>query len=1036
MSDDKNVFPAPYKGQGQAADSENVYETVPEMPVEKPKTEVKGTSASPYEHENPYKKTSEFFEQISSPNPFPKESIQFPKVDTSSFRKVSDTASEYVPQGESDVPDMPAERFPVPSFLAENKSYSGEDGATQEIPPMPQEETQVEIPAMPVGVPVDEDGVPAPVEKKKKNTKADELDEKLGEALNNTTRWFKRRKNLLVSLISTLVIIALVLFALFKLTLSYTSDLMVRKAVNKVNPSIAYFVIQDMSDTNIRLTGLVNKNGVLIAKEVNITYNLPEFVLDKKIRRIEASGMDIVVNAKENTFSVPLLDGWKASGSDSARPEYTVNSIDIQNSKISLYGYVNGVAKFSATGSLQGVLNLSVPLTISSDKFNGTANAELNGWAGNFDVVLKSKEMNYISEDSYESDISLNFNLKTKEWMLHNAKIDYSQQLGRYSITADADVEYEAGMLDADLALKTSISAAENVNGADEASSYTEASNQEIVPRNSRRYLRARMAAAMAENEAENGIVNSVVPVPDELLDNLPIGEVKIRSKNARLKLENGFSAYMPLELSVDSGQWEDLNLDKVKAKLDGNLECKKGKCSYYLSDNASLFVSGLKTPAFSSKLEMTDSLDIKLLKNPKPVFELSLDNLSFNATFDHVDIYGSVAGVTKPNVFTVNTGKASVSGSLNIDGKYSVSTYLGGFNYSDTYYRVKNGYMHSVISSAAPVEMHLKASYFEMKEGMFDIAPMAFELEAVPEGAMHKFKAAWKDKKKNFSLYIRGLYDSVRDRGTARFVLQPLTVGSDNKLEDLFPAVKRYVTDVRGQVAAEGTLNWMYSYVTGPVKLDLKNVSFKKGYLDVKGLNTTFSLTNINPPVTVRGQSLSAASVTAMFPFKDVKMNLAIAENGSLTISDASASLFGGKVATLGNWLISDNVNVSPYLLLVKSGKLQEVAKYLKLPVDMEGTFDARLPLLVTDKNVSVSLGDLKSIGDGYIRYNGSGNSRAARVLSALNYKNIAANLDISLLGDTRVRMMVEGLNPAVNGENKFTERLELEGKTGNILK
>ena len=122
--------------------------------------------------------------------------------------------------------------------------------------------------------------------------------------------------------------------------------------------------------------------------------------------------------------------------------------------------------------------------------------------------------------------------------------------------------------------------------------------------------------------------------------------------------------------------------------------------------------------------------------------------------------------------------------------------------------------------------------------------------------------------------------------------------------------------------------------------------------------------------------------------------------------------------------------------MLLVKSGKLQEVAKYLKLPVDMEGTFDARLPLLVTDKNVSVSLGDLKSIGDGYIRYNGSGNSRAARVLSALNYKNIAANLDISLLGDTRVRMMVEGLNPAVNGENKFTERLELEGKTGNILK
>lgn len=1079
---ERNVFSAPDGEQEEGVDRKN-HDFVPDMPVEEESASYSQgeVSHSPYDYESPFKKTKEFFENVSMPSPFP-------RVDASSFRPVDDAyvpsesgdyenqrepdnyenqnfadsfasesfeetvpygqeiqnpevyeegevsgegyseESEYNSEDAEKIPEMPKEKlFPVPSFLSDNKS-----NVQQEIPPMPEVEIPVDIPEMPVGAPIEQNGT-AGTFGKKKATKVEEIDEKLEEALNSTTRWFKRRRSLLFRLISTFAIVAVVAFVLFKLTLSYTSDLMVKKAVNRVNPSVAYFVIKEADDTHIRLTGLVNKKGVLIAKEVNIFYNLSDFILNKTIDRMEISGMDIAVKADGKTFSVPLLEDLKLSEKYNQKPEYKVKNINVSNSKISLYGYVNGGISFTAKGTLMDELNLSAPLSISSDRLKGNASAEIHGWAGNFEIVFKTSSSSYIDKNAYKADVALNFDLKTKEWKLHNLKASYAHQLGRYSLAADARLEYNGDLLNADLAVKTNLLKEGEKAAGLGVDEDTDAGVNRTDSR-SRRYIRARRAAALAENAENEGVVNGI-PAPDEVVETYPIGELKLQTKLSQLKTGRVFSARMPLNLSIVSGKWEDLQLERLNIKSDGNLNCVDGKCSYMLADNAALFIDGLKTPAFNSKFEMMEALDIKLLKSQKPAFELSLDNLSFNAVFDNADIYGAMAGVTKPNIFTVGTGNASVSGFLDVNGKYSVSAYLGGFNYSDSYYQVKNGYLQSLVSSASPMELRLKADYFEVKDSLFDIAPMAFELEAVPDGALHRFRVAWRDGTKKFSLYAQGLYDALRDRGTARFVLPPVTVGPDNKLEEIFPNMNKYFSDVSGQIAAEGTLNWIYSYVTGPVTLSLKNVSFRKDNISIEGVNTTFSLNNINPPTTVRGQKVTAASINALLPFKNVKMNLAISDNGSLTVSDFTSSLFGGKVVTYGNWVMSDG-DVSPYLLLLKGGRLQDVVEYVNLPLDMSGTFDARLPLLVTPENISIALGDIRTTGAGYIRYSGKEDNKNARILSSLNYKNITAALDASLSSAVRLRMMVEGLNPAINGEKTFREYIDLEGKTKDILK
>jgi len=1039
MSDDKNVFPV---RDGQTEESYNDYA---EMPEDNQTGEVYDDNAAAFDYENPYKADGENPERADSFSPFP-------KVDASSFREVGDdeaypddsvafAESEYIQPDEQYVPEMPVEE-PLPSFLAENKSFlsNGETDDVEMPPPMPEEEEQIEIPAMPVGAPVLEEGEDGTViASDKKKAQKSEVDEKLEAALNSTTRWFKRRRSLLIRLFSTFAILLLVVFALFKLTVSYTSDLMVRKAVNQVNPSVAYFVIQNVNSRSIRLTGLVNKNGNLIAKEVNVTYDLKEFLLNKKIRRLDVRGMDIVVKAEGDSVSIPLLESWRQSGKSNAAPEYSVSTISIQDSKVSVYGHINESASFTADGSLNGSLNLSATLTMDSNTLKGQATADLSGWAGNFGLTFKSGEMSYVDSNSYESGITLNFDLKSDSWQISNLKADYVQHLGKYDIVANADAEYVSGTLNADLSVKTSIDKTRKTEDTGrmygDFDNYDYEDTQNDVYDGSRRYLRARMAAAETETAEASETSEVIIPIPDDLIETYPLGEVKLKIKQAKMKFYDGIAASsLPLEVSVTSGKWGNIALDKANFKLNGSFECKKDKCSYLLKDNASLSLDGLKTPAFNSQFEMTDSLDVRVLKSSKPLFEVSSDNLAFNANVEGLDLRGSIAGVTKQNILRVNAGESSVSGFVNND-KYSVAVYLGKFDYSDSYYQIKKGYLHSVISSSSLMGLRLKAAYFDMKDGLVDIAPMAFELDAAPDNGMHKFKALWSDKDKGFSLQARGLYDSVRDRGTARFTLSPFTVGPDNRLEDIFPVVNKYATDISGQIAAEGTLNWMYSYITGPVKLTLKDVNFKRGYLDVKGLNTSFSLTNINPPTTVRGQAVAAASVDAMLPFKDVKMNLSIAENGNLTISNMTSELFGGKVSTIGGWLISDS-NTSPYMLIVKSGKLQNVMKYLNLSVDMEGDFDARLPILATDSDVSVSLGDIRSVGDGYIRYTGAGNNRAARTLSSLNYKNFVATLDASLQGNTRIRMAVDGINPAVNGEKRFQERLDLEGKTKNILK
>ena len=1022
----------------------NEDETIPAMPKERPFSfeEI----AAPREPVS----TKETATSPASSEP----DITFsPDEETPTPAPVSEFSQETLPQETPDfpIPSMPEERkmdeapspaassseFPKPEFPASEEAIapampvevvSDAPAATDADATIVSEGSAV-IPDMPLGEAPDDEpngqsryaGLGDDEGQNDKPDAMEALNEKLLAGFDKIASWVKPRQSFLIKFGIVLAAFIFLSITVVKLSIVPVVSVAVKNVLDDFGFKNTSFTVTYADTNNIILSNVQDSKGSFMAKEVIIVYSLSGFLLSHTIDDVSISGLELSFKAKDGKLEVPFLDDSQISQDSTlmSEPKYLINKIRASQSKAILFGYLNGTSSFSFSGSLNKQLKLSIPTSFNTDKLSGPIDFNIAGWGGDLDVTISAaKGVDFTDNKGYTATITTkNAHLAIADGRFKRAAFTANYKLGQYNMNIKSDIKYINDKFDADITLNTSL------NKDDTATSPARTSNRGRFTR--------RTATPQSASPAPQKI-------SEEKLSSLPTGDLKLLVKGASLDSKQGFTGDLPIAVSSDLFSWGNFTINNAKLNFNGRFSCKDKSCSYTLNENASLSMDKLSFPVMNTAFESMEKVDLELAKIASPLFVISASDLLFNIELSHPSLTGSVAEAKSPNVFLLEATRVFAEGSVNLDGGFEADVSINDFNFSDSSYLLKNANSTITLSSNNSISVKLQSELFRTKSGDSIIAPSSIALETKPQGAFHQFKLVLRQKEFGTSQIFSGVYDYAKSRAVANFIIPEMTFSNNLKPKQVFPFVGDYLTDVQGKFSAEGSITWTGVSFSGPAKLTFKDFAASKGYAKVLGLNSTFFVSNFNPITTSKPQAIKADNLDILLPFKAVDLKVAVSPSG-LTISDFSADLAGGKVDTLETLSIPYALNSSPYMLLVKGVKLEELASALNISAKMSGTFDARLPLTLRPNDVSVTLGDITSVGEGSVKSKAKINDKSsdfAKVFSDLKYTKITGTVDSSLTKNTNLHLNVEGTNPSIDYGEPFKRTVKFNAKTNSLLK
>jgi len=294
----------------------------------------------------------------------------------------------------------------------------------------------------------------------------------------------------------------------------------------------------------------------------------------------------------------------------------------------------------------------------------------------------------------------------------------------------------------------------------------------------------------------------------------------------------------------------------------------------------------------------------------------------------------------------------------------------------------------------------------------------------------------------------LRGRHDLGTSDGTAEVALQRIdfipSLLQPGDLSGAFPAV---ITDVRGGIAAEGSLSWGSGGLASDLVIGLHRIGFAAEGALVEGVTGSVTLDRPWPPRTPPGQTVKIERVVAGLPMTGGIVRFHVDDVGRLHVADAGLDVFGGRVTLADLVLDPDGVRQTATVRIEGIG-IQSLIDFAELEgTSGTGTFAGILPVVVSADGVSVAGGRLEAAAPGVLRYapavppaalqgGGEGVSLMLEALKDFRYDVLRADIDGEAGGEWTAALHLAGKNPNFLDGYPFELNFNFSGKLDAILR
>ena len=262
-----------------------------------------------------------------------------------------------------------------------------------------------------------------------------------------------------------------------------------------------------------------------------------------------------------------------------------------------------------------------------------------------------------------------------------------------------------------------------------------------------------------------------------------------------------------------------------------------------------------------------------------------------------------------------------------------------------------------------------------------------------------------------------------------------------------LFPDLVPAITQLSGQVFAEGQLRWPAGGPSFSSKIHLQNLGATSPLGSLDCVNGVMGIQGPQPWVTPPDQSLSIGSLRMGLPLTEGQILYRLEPGEKLVLERASWDLAGGSIEARGSLALS--ATEQSLRLRAKDIDLSRLFPLLGVPgLTGTGFLEGELPLVRANSQIRVQNGRLAATqAGGWIRYQPSGQSSALpesgsleladleRALQNFRYSKFSMQLNGALHGSVRIEINLEGSNPTYRDGQPYVLNLSVEGDLAALI-
>lgn len=262
-----------------------------------------------------------------------------------------------------------------------------------------------------------------------------------------------------------------------------------------------------------------------------------------------------------------------------------------------------------------------------------------------------------------------------------------------------------------------------------------------------------------------------------------------------------------------------------------------------------------------------------------------------------------------------------------------------------------------------------------------------------------------------------------------------------------LVPGLGELVQAVSGRIGARGRITWTQGPPTGVLTLDLDALSATVDGVPIKGVSGRIRLTDLAPPRSAPGQTVTIDEVVAGLPMTNITLRLQLTPR-TLHLEAVDATLAGGRLATRDVTLpLAGGDVILP--LRIKGVDLGTLLDRAGVPgLSATGRLSGAIPVRILDRpggpEILIEQGHLAADGPGTLSYTGDSAEAgehtmvvqfAVDALSQVNYDRLTLSLAREPDGSSKAVLQVAGVNPHYKGGLPLEVDINITGDLEKIL-